>query len=311
MKKTIRQQRHLASATGRLAGMALGLLALLGAPGMARAQYAFTRIDVPGAVATYADGNVTHRVVGEFDDADGNTHGFVMRNGEFTQFDVPGADGYTSINGINGSGDRAGIYFADDRFYGYFWSRGVVTTLDPPDSNFSVASFVNAKGEVVGYSRKDLEPRHGFVWRDGVFSPVDVPGASSRGTRPIGNNNRGQVVGGYGDPDGHLHGFLLSGGEYTTFAAPGSTDGDGFTWPQGINDYGQIVGFYAKADGVDHGFVMSKSGFTTIDVPDSLWTDIYSVDAKGNIVGAFEDASGVHGFRGTPAGRLEPDSADE
>jgi hypothetical protein len=46
--------------------------------------------------------------------------------------------------------------------------------------------------------------------------------------------------------------------------------------------------------------------------PGALWTQIYSVNAQGDIVGAFEDESGVHGFRGTPAGRLEPDSpADE
>jgi uncharacterized membrane protein len=195
MKKTIQQRRRVAITARRaLASITLGLIWVVSAPGMARAQYAFTQIDVPGGVATYANGNVMHRVVGEFDDADGNTHGFVLRRGEFTQFDVPGADGYTSINGVNLRGQRAGIYFAGDRFYGYFWDDDVVTTLDPPDSNFSVASFVNSKGEVVD-TRKDLEPRHGFVWRNGVFTPVDVPGASARGTRPIGNNDRGQVVG--------------------------------------------------------------------------------------------------------------------
>jgi len=33
----------------------------------------------------------------------------------------------------------------------------------------------------------------------------------------------------------------------------------------------------------------------------SLWTEVYSINAKGEIVGAYEDEDGIHGFRGTPA----------
>src|SRR5262245_66559050 len=108
MKKSTQQQRHLAITARRaLAGTALGLLWLASAPGLARAQYALTPLDVPGSAATYADGNSVHRIVGEFDDEDG-THGFVLKRGEFTRFDAPGAQGYTSINGVNASGEVAG-----------------------------------------------------------------------------------------------------------------------------------------------------------------------------------------------------------
>src|SRR5262245_62826950 len=183
MKNSIQRQRHLAITTRRaLAGTALGLLWLLSAPGLASAQYAFTQLDVPGSVATYADGNSVHRIVGEFDDADG-THGFVMNRGEFTQFDAPGAQDYTSINGINASGERAGIYFSGERYYGYFWSHGVVTPLDPPGSTFSLAGFLNAKGQVVGFYRtgpNGTGTRRGYIWQDGVFTPVDVPGADRK-----------------------------------------------------------------------------------------------------------------------------------
>jgi probable HAF family extracellular repeat protein len=291
-----------------LAGLALGLVALFGAPGLATAQYAFTRIDVPGASATYADGNTMNRVVGEFDDENG-THGFVLTRGALERFDVPGADGYTSVNGVNARGQRAGIYFANGRNYGYFWDNGVVTPLDPTNGGFfSAALFVNANGAVVGYSRTTpTDQRHGFIWRNGVFTTVDVPGAGPGGTRLQGINAEGDVVGFYSDEDRHLHGFVRHGDDFTKLDVPGSEVEGGFTFAQGINNYGQIVGYYARADGTDHGFVLSKKGYTTIDVPDSLWTDIYSIDANGNIVGAFEDASGVHGFRGTPSGQLLPD----
>jgi len=307
MKKSI-QQWHLAmAARRRLTGVALGLLWLVNAPGLASAQYAFTQLDVPESVATYADGNGVRRIVGEFDDEDG-THGFVLKKGEFARFDVPGAEGYTSINGINASGERAGIYFAGGRFYGYFWSHGVVTTLDPPDSTFSLAASINGKGQVVGFWRKGTEPRHGYVWDDGIFTPVDVPGAGPRGTWPSGINDRGQIVGAYYDQDGNQHGFLLSRGIYTTLDVTGSEGG--FTFAQSINNAGLIVGLYGKAEGPDHGFVLSDKGYTTIDVPGASWTNIYSVNAMGDIVGAFEDENGVHGFRGTPAGRLEPDPVE-
>lgn len=311
---TVQQRQHPATTVRRaLAGMAFGLLALAGSPATARAQYAFTTLDVPDGVATYADGNSVGRIVGEFDDADGNTHGFIRsRGGAFTQFDVPGSSGYTSINGVNANGEMSGIYGTEDgRFHGYFWRNGKVTTLDPEGMDFSIAAFLNSKGQVVGFARKGTEPRHGFVWQDGRFTFIDVPEAGPRGTRPSGINARGDVVGAYYDTvgNGHLRGFLLRRGEYTKINVPGTDDG--FTYAQGINNGGVIVGYYAKNDDdLDHGFVLTKDGYTTVDVPGAYWTDIYSINTQGDIVGAFEDDAGVHGFRGTPAGRLEPDPVE-
>src|SRR5262249_24601204 len=50
------------------------------------------------------------------------------------------------------------------------------------------------------------------------------------------------------------HGFLLSGGFYTTIDGPSATTG---TEALGINDNGQILGFYGNAGGV-HGFIETK-----------------------------------------------------
>src|SRR5262245_48088488 len=226
MKTKIQQRGCLVMMTTlrTLPAVALGLLLLLGVPGLARAQYDFITIDVPEAVATYANGNSTHEIVGEFDDEDGNTHGFVLSKGTFTQFDAPGADGYTSVNGINANGERAGIYSKDGRRYGYFWSKGVFTTLDLPGSTFSAAYFLNAHGQVVGYYvDAATRARHGFVWSKGVFTTttIEVPGAGPGGTGAIGINEHGEIVGFYRDAaplpiDRRFHGFLLSEGVYTT-----------------------------------------------------------------------------------------------
>jgi hypothetical protein len=52
---------------------------------------------------------------------------------------------------------------------------------------------------------------------------------------------------------GVTHGFLLSGGEFTSIDFPGASG----TVASGINPRGDIVGFYVSA-GVGHGFLLSR-----------------------------------------------------
>ena len=159
------------------ATVALGLV--LGFPGLAKAQYHFTTYDVPGSTATAVNANSPHAIAGEFDDAGGNTHGFVLSKGVYTQFDVPGAV-FTSVNGINASGEISGIYIdAGGTYHGYFRSKGVFTTLDPPGSVHTQAEFLNVHGEVVGVYRDASQTRHGFTWSKGAFTTFDVPGSAA------------------------------------------------------------------------------------------------------------------------------------
>ena len=73
------------------------------------------------------------------------------------------------------------------------------------------------------------------------------------------------------------HGFLLSGGAFTTIDGPGSVE----TFAAGINASGQIVGGYFDNDGFGHGFLLSGGVFTTIDPPGlSFETDAYVLDAR-------------------------------
>src|SRR3989442_9065644 len=153
------------------AAMALGLL--LGVPGLAKAQYDFTTVDVPGATSnTEVNGNSPHAIAGQFDDAAGNTHGFVLTGGVFVQIDVPGAT-FTTVNGINANGQLAGIYIdGAGKFHGYVLSKGVFTTLDVPGSIRTVAFFLNAQGQVVGTYRTPDNTRHGYIWSKGVFTTI-------------------------------------------------------------------------------------------------------------------------------------------
>ena len=66
-------------------------------------------------------------------------------------------------------------------------------------------SRVNNAGDLVGNT---FITNEGFLDSGGVFSLIDVPGASS--THVFGINNLGQIVGTYTENDGSSHGFLAT-----------------------------------------------------------------------------------------------------
>ena len=86
-----------------------------------------------------------------------------------------------------------------------------------------------------------------------TYTTLDDPLALATGsTSAQGINASGQIVGFYQNAGG-FHGFLYSGGTYTTLDDPSATNG---TLAQGINDAGQIVGHYQGASG-PHGFLLT------------------------------------------------------
>jgi probable HAF family extracellular repeat protein len=46
----------------------------------------------------------------------------------------------------------------------------------------------------------------------------------------------------------------------------------------------------------DHGFLTDGTAFTTLDVPGATRTDALGINAAGQIVGLFGDATGSHSF---------------
>jgi probable HAF family extracellular repeat protein len=129
-----------------------------------------------------------------------------------------------------------------------------------------------------------------------TFTPIEVPGATF--TTAIGINARGQIVGGFRDAGGVIHGFLLDKGVFTQIDVdiPGATR----TEPTGINAHGQIVGNFTDASGARRGFLLDKGVFTPIDVPGATATAAFGITDRGQIVGFFIDPEGVtQGFCGT------------
>jgi uncharacterized membrane protein len=91
------------------------------------------------------------------------------------------------------------------------------------------------------------------------------------------------------------HGFLLSGGVFTTINGPDASGTEAY----GINNSGQIVGNYTDSE-INYGFLLSGGDYTTIDVPGASYTTIFGINDAGQMVGVYVDGNGYHGFLATP-----------
>jgi len=131
----------------------------------------------------------------------------------------------------------------------------------------------------------------GFTLKAGNYSELTVPGAI--GNEATGINTAGEIVGIYVDAASVTHGFLKSGGTFTTLGLTGGT-----IEPFDINDSGKIVGVFLDAANVPHGF-SSPDGhtFTTFDVPGAKSTIAAGVNTAGTVTGVWTDTANVnHGY---------------
>ena len=134
-----------------------------------------------------------------------------------------------------------------------------------------------------------------------TYRGVNIPGALEQ--LASGVNHSGQIVGYYSGTSGAVHGYLYSGGKFTTIDVPFSVAKD--TACYGINNSGEIVGLWDDA-ATTHGFLLSGGQYTTLDDPNAgtasgQGSQAFGVNDFGQIVGPYMDANGVyHGFLATP-----------
>jgi hypothetical protein len=262
--------------------------------------YVFKTIDDPSAVSgTQLNGiNSRGQVVGNYVDANGLTHGFLMSGGRYTGLNDPHGVNGTFAAGIDDSGEVVGTYAdANGLTHGFLLSHGHYTTLDVPNGNNAGASGINDRGQIVGTYFDASGVLHSFLLSGGRYTTLDVPNGNS--TNAFGINESGHIVGFYFDSTGIAHGFLLSGGHYTTLDAPNAH----FTGALGINDRGQIVGTYGDNTGL-HSFLLSGGQYSNNDDPNGVvsghvFSEATGISDSGKIVGQYADASGSHGFLAT------------
>ncbi len=216
------------------------------------------------------------------------------------------------------------------------------TTIDVPGATSNApggfprggasANGINNAGQIVGNFWDETGIARGFLYSGGVFTTIDVPGATSWGTVASGINNLGQIVGqaaGFPPPAdvNRQVGFLYENGVLTTISVPQTIATNAY----GINDAGQIVGYSAGgreggflytagtfdpmvfggiALGINNageivgvtggaGFLYTAGTFTSIEVPGAGGTGAHGINNLGQIVGYYATGPAPedrHGF---------------
>ncbi|HUB13573.1 MAG TPA: PEP-CTERM sorting domain-containing protein [Acetobacteraceae bacterium] len=122
-----------------------------------------------------------------------------------------------------------------------------------------------------------------------------------------GINDSGQIVGLYRDSSNAQHGFLLSGGTYSTIGPAGAASAQA----SGINAAGTIVGYYNVSGSATAGFVDSGGVYGPLfAVSGSTATFGGGINAAGTVAGWYNDATGTHGFASAVSSSFSPTPID-
>jgi probable HAF family extracellular repeat protein len=109
---------------------------------------------------------------------------------------VPGsAQNSTGVDALNDKGQVVGWYTdSSGMTHGFLKEGETYTTIDPPDSTYTLANSINNSGTIVGAWLGPYGWWGGFVrTSDGVFTVLDVPGALE--TQIWGINDWGDICG--------------------------------------------------------------------------------------------------------------------
>ena len=302
--------------------------------------YAITAIDETNAGTSAMEGtivfgvNASGAMTGSYSDQVDVEHGFVYANGTYTSFDAPNAGSSPPLGwiqgtigiGIDTAGDVIGAFIDSNNAYHGFLrgaaSPNTITVLNDPNAPTATSSRgtfptgINDNGQIVGtYATGSYDTPsayHGFLYSvaSKAYTEIDEPNAGTgefdnnnkEGTIPIAINASGVITGYYVDSAGTNHGFIYTGGNYTSFDVPGAaaTGHSGLssgTVPVSIDAHGDIVGSYTDSNQIKHGFVRSASGTIT------------TFDAQVPIPPARVEASAEHfPHKSIPAAASLPDS---
>ena len=112
-------------------------------------------------IDTRANGiNNRGQIVGEFEDAPFEVHGFLLSRDRFLTLNVPNAS-KTSPRAINDFDQVVGVFTSASGEQGFLWQEGHFTTISIPDSVTTDVLGSNDHGQIVGIFVDDLPAFYG------------------------------------------------------------------------------------------------------------------------------------------------------
>ena len=288
-----------------------------------------TTIHYPGSTSTAARGiNNSGEVVGTYscavacvnpqtgETSTAGTHGFLLQDGVYTRIDVPGGAN-TTPRGVSEQGAVVGHYNVGAVTHGFVYADGnYIYPIDVPAELFdnpgsplrdTLPIRISPQGDLVGCFHEDsvtMTTMHGWLLRNGTFTVLSTPHSPGDTTsRDPDTMNNGIA------PTGEIVGFYLSRGvsyvaDSNRIVETFTFEGNFFTLAWDVNPRGDIVGVRgdnpANTVGAavhPRGFLRTKQGeYRTLEVQGAISTQVFGINSGRDIVGAYTDATGSHGF---------------
>jgi probable HAF family extracellular repeat protein len=155
-----------------------------------------------------------------------------------------------------------------------------VTDLGSFGGSVTVATAVNERGQVVGYSQNADGENRAFLWQNGRLTDLGTLGGPR--SHAVAINARGHVVGTSDTADGEEHGFIWRNGRMTDLG----TLGGQVSRPTAITETDIVIGHSARVGlGQFRPFVWRRGTMQVIDRPDWFGMNAAAVNDRGQVVG--------------------------
>jgi probable HAF family extracellular repeat protein len=163
-------------------------------------------------------------------------HAYVFHDGSLVDLGTLPGHFESSAHDINDHGQIVGVSTSEPvqgqtSARAVLWQDGDIIDLGTLGGDFSEATAINKRGQVIGRSTTEAGHERAFVWQDGTMTPLGTLGGNTSTATAI--NRWGQIIGTSTTADGPTHGFLWRDGlmiDLGTFI------------PRKINNRGQLIG---------------------------------------------------------------------
>lgn len=194
-------------------------------------------------------------------------------------------------SGLNNRGQIVGTVRdqASGRVRSYFYTGSEVRAIDSLGGHATVATAVNDRGQVAGYSALSAWEYRAFIYQDGVTRAIGSPGGPDRVSGAFDINQRGQVVGEWVDEQLRKRAFLYDEGVMTDL---GTLGGDAAR-ATSISNTGHVLGLSESASGAMRSFVWFNGSMTELASASGGWFSANGVNSAGDIVGAADSQASI------------------